>query len=193
MAVGTQQQQATEAQINTISEAIIKLTPFGQYYQYMKAASQLGEGMLPHKFCTDKDGKTVKVYKGDFSKIVGSFIKPVHEQAAQSFSQGQYGRGIVDLMGFGGFWNLHEQKTAQCFEVRPDQLINTVKTFVKTNIENGNIKTETASNGKLIRLQISKTITRQTTPRLKPLAKTSNFSFAGLLLIGGTFILLNKN
>lgn len=187
MAVGTQQQQQNEALINQISEAIIKLTPFGAYYGYMKAASSLGEGMLPHKFCTDKDGKTVKVYKGDFSKVVGSFIKPVHEQAAQAFSQGEYLRGLVDLMGFGGFWNLHEQKTATCFEVRPDLLINTVKTFVRDQMSKGNIKVSSGT-GNTIKLSLSSKLVPSATS--KP-AKPQNFTYTPLFLIGGAIILLS--
>lgn len=182
MAVGTQQQQQNEALINQISESIIKLTPFGAYYQYMKAASAMGEGMLPHKFCTDKDGKTVKVYKGDFSKVVGSFIKPVHEQAAASFSQGEYLRGIVDLMGFGGFWNLHEQKTATCFEVRPDALINTVKAFVQDQVNKGNIKLTSTGINKPLKLTLSSKIIPSAT--LKP----QNFSYTPLFLIGGLIV-----
>lgn len=184
MAVGTQQQQQNEALINQISESIIKLTPFGAYYQYMKAASTMGEGMLPHKFCTDKDGKTVKVYKGDFSKVVGSFIKPVHEQFATSLSQGEYLRSIVDLMGFGGFWNLHEQKTAVCFEVRPDVLINTVKSFVQEEVRKGNIKLSSTGIGKPIKLTISSKIVPTST-------KPQNFSYTPLFIIGGALVLLS--
>lgn len=140
-----QKEKEQEALINKISEAIIKQTPFGAYYQYMKAASQMGQGFLPHKFCTDKDGRTIKVYKGDFSKVAGSFIKPVHEQAARDISQKKYARAIVDLIGFGSFWDLHEQKQGEsrCIVFKPEEILNLVKQNVKQNLDNGKIKLST--------------------------------------------------
>lgn len=123
----TQEQLATERanekKINYLSEQVISKTAWGKFYGLMRMASKAGEGMIPHRVCIDKNGRVLKIYKSKAGKWVGSFLKPAHEQMARDFSQKKYGRGLLDMVGFGSFIDVHDQKTAKCFIIHPDQVL----------------------------------------------------------------------
>lgn len=118
-----QAEKANEKKINYLSEQIINKTAWGKFYGLMRMASKAGEGMIPHKICVDKNGRILKIYKSDAGKWVGSFLKPAHEQMARDFAQKKYGRAFLDMVGFGSFIDVHEQKTAKCFIIRPNQIL----------------------------------------------------------------------
>lgn len=116
-------ERANEKKINYISEQIIAKTAWGKFYGLMRMASKAGEGMIPHKVCIDKQGRILKIYKSDAGKWVGSFLKPAHEQLARDLSRKKYGRAMLDMLGFGSFADVHDQKTAKCFIIRPNQVL----------------------------------------------------------------------
>lgn len=112
-----------EKDYNKAAEFIISKTAWGKFYGLMRGASKLGEGLIPHKICIGKDGRILKIYKSVAGKWVGSFLKPAHEQAARDFSRKKYGRGILDLVGFGSFIDAHEQAKAKCIEITPNNIL----------------------------------------------------------------------
>lgn len=117
------EEKAREKRTNKISEAIITKTAWGKFYGLMRGASKMGEGMVKHKVCIDKNGRVLKIYKSKAGKWVGTFLKPAHEQMARDFSQKKYGRGMLDMLGFGSFIDHHEQKKAKCFVFKPNELL----------------------------------------------------------------------
>lgn len=116
-------ERENEAKINKLSEQVISKTAWGKFYGLMRGASKMGEGMIPHKVCIDKDGRILKIYKSKAGKWVGSFLKPAHEQMARDFARKKYGRALLDMVGFGSFVDAHEQMKAKCFIIRPDQVL----------------------------------------------------------------------
>lgn len=116
-------ERTKEAKINKLSETVISKTAWGKFYGLMRGASKMGEGMIKHKICVDKDGRILKIYKSKAGKWVGTFLKPAHEQMARDFSKKKYGRGLLDMVGFGSFIDHHEMKTAKCFTIRPDEIL----------------------------------------------------------------------
>ena len=117
------QEQKREKVYNKLSETVISKTAWGKFYGLMRLASATGEGMIPHKICVDKDGRILKIYKSKAGKWVGSFLKPAHEQASRDFSRKKYGRGFLDMIGFGSFLDARDQKTAKCFTLKPNDLV----------------------------------------------------------------------
>jgi len=112
-----------EASINKLSETIISKTAWGKFYGLMRSASKFGEGAIPHKVCLDKDGRILKIYKSNAGKWVGTFLKPAHEQMARDLSHHKYGRGMLDMLGFGSFIDHHEMKHAHCFTLTPNAVL----------------------------------------------------------------------
>ena len=117
------QEQKKEAAYNKLAETVISKTTWGKFYGLMRMASKAGEGAIPHKVCIGKDGRILKIYKSKAGKWVGSFLKPAHEQAARDFSRKKYGRGVLDMVGFGSFLDAHDQMTATCIIVTPNQVL----------------------------------------------------------------------
>lgn len=118
-----QAEQKREKQYNKLAEKVISKTAWGKFYGLMRLASSTGEGLIPHKVCVDKDGRILKIYKSKAGQWVGSFLKPAHEQASRDFSRKKYGRGFLDMIGFGSFLDAHDQKTAKCFVVVPNAIV----------------------------------------------------------------------
>ena len=116
-------EKQNEAAYNKLAEVIIKKTAWGKFYGLMRGAAKAGEGAIPHKVCIGKDGRVLKIYKSVGGQWIGSFLKPAHEQASRDFSRKKYGRGFLDMIGFGSFIDAHEQKTAKCIVVTPDQIL----------------------------------------------------------------------
>lgn len=112
-----------ELLFNSLSKKIIGKTPWGKFYGLMRMAAAAGEGKLKHKVCIGKDGRVLKIYKSKFGKWIGSFLKPAHEQAARDFAKKKYGRGLLDLAGFGSFLDWHDQKHAKCYVFKPNDLV----------------------------------------------------------------------
>jgi hypothetical protein len=123
-----QKEREAEARYNKVATQVISKTAWGKFYGLMRAASAAGEGSIPHKICVDKEGRILKIYKSKAGKWIGSFLKPAHEQAARDFSRKKYGRGILDMLGFGSFLDAHDQKKAKCFVTTPN---NVLKASVK--------------------------------------------------------------
>jgi hypothetical protein len=118
-----QAERRKEAAYNKVAETVISKTAWGKFYGLMRMASKAGEGAIPHKVCIGKDGRILKIYKSQAGQWVGSFLKPAHEQAARDFSRKKYGRGLLDMVGFGSFLDAHDQKTAKCIVVTPDHVL----------------------------------------------------------------------
>jgi hypothetical protein len=141
-------EQRKEKSFNAVAEAIINEQPWGKFYGLMKGASDLGEGLLPHRVCLDKQGRILKVYKGKAGRWVGAFIRPAHEHAAKAFSQKKYGRGVLGLMGFGWIPNLIEQKKANCVEVVPEDFLSEAdrrRSVIKNDPMRGPIQLQTTA------------------------------------------------
>lgn len=117
------EEKKREKLYNKLSEKVISKTAWGKFYGLMKLASTTGEGMLKHKICIDKEGRVLKIYKSKFGKWAGSFIKPAHEQMSRDFAKKKYGRGVLDLLGFGSFLDVRDQKKAKCFIMKPNDLV----------------------------------------------------------------------
>ena len=125
MAISEQQlaqEKQAERRFNAISERVIGLTPWGQFYPLMKAGADLGEGMIPRKVCTH-NGRIVEVAKSEAGKWAQSFIRPAHEHASKAFSQGDFWRGVVGLTGHGWIYNIQEQRNANCSEITPNEFL----------------------------------------------------------------------
>ena len=117
------EEKKREAKLNKLSEKVISKTAFGKFYGLMRMASKFGEGKIKHKICVDKNGRILKIYKSKAGKFIGSFLKPAHEQMARDFSQKKYGRGFLDMVGFGSFLDFRDMKKAKCFIVKPNDLV----------------------------------------------------------------------
>ena len=118
-----QQEQKNEGSINKLSEKIISKTAWGKFYGLMRGAAAAGEGAIPHMVCVDKNGRILRIYKSKAGKWIGTFLKPAHEQMARDVSQKKYGRGLLDMLGFGSFIDHHEMKNARCFKLRPNDIL----------------------------------------------------------------------
>lgn len=126
MAISEEQlakERKAEAAFNAISERVIGLFPWGQFYPLMKAGADLGEGMIPRRVCTYK-GRIVEVATSKAGKWAQSFIRPAHEHAGKAFSQGDFWRGVVGLSGHGWIYNIKEQQNAKCSEITPNEFLS---------------------------------------------------------------------
>jgi len=119
-----QKEQKREKQANMIAEQVISKTAWGKFYGLMRAAARAGEENIPHKVCVDKNGRVLKVYKSKAGQWAAAFLKPAHEQAARDLSQGKTGRAFLDMLGFGGFIDRHEMRSAKCFVIKPKDVLN---------------------------------------------------------------------
>ena len=125
MAISEEQlakERKAERRFNAISERVIGLTPWGQFYPLMKMGADIGEGMIPRRVCTHK-GRIVEVAKSEAGQWAQSFIRPAHEHASKAFSQGDFWRGVVGLTGHGWIYNIQEQQNAVCSEITPNEFL----------------------------------------------------------------------
>lgn len=90
-------EQRKEREYNKLFETVISKSPFANWYPLMIGASRLVTGNLPKRVGIDENGRPIVVYKGDVGKVIGIWAKPTHESISRDFSQGKYGRGILDL------------------------------------------------------------------------------------------------
>lgn len=117
------QEKKKEQQFNIFSEQIIGQTAWGKFYGLMREASKAGEGAINKKICLDKEGRNIIVYNTNTGKVIGTFLKPAHEQAGYYFGQKKYGKGALSLLGFGWIPKIKEQKEAKCVFLTPNEII----------------------------------------------------------------------
>lgn len=97
-----QKQQAGAGAVNSVADSAIGMVPgFGQVYGMASGASKSVRGMLP----TDEYGNIV----GDGNKAINEIVTPDHEHMINNFSKGEYGAGVLDLMGIGKFGRMASQ------------------------------------------------------------------------------------
>jgi len=123
------EEQRKEAAFDKLSVQIIGMTAWGKFYPLMRAAAAMGEGAIPHKVCLDSSGRNLTVYNSNTGKIIGKFLKPMHEYAAADFSQGNYVWGVLDLLGWGMIHQMVEQNNAICVSVIPNDVLNRANTL----------------------------------------------------------------
>lgn len=120
-----QSQLQQEQSYNQAFEKIIGATAWGKFYGLMKGASQIGEGAIPHKVCISEDGREIKVFNSKLGKVVGSFIRPTHEDVAKYLSKKQYGKAIGSFfLPINHVDNIKEQRDTNCFVVTPNEVIS---------------------------------------------------------------------
>lgn len=119
-----QQEKASEAQLNNLSQTIIGQTAWGQFYGLMRGAASMGQGAIPHQVCLSADGKEVKVYNKDAGKVVAAFLKPTHEYVTMYVAQKNYPMAIASVFGLAGqLQSVKDQKKAKCVTVIPTEVI----------------------------------------------------------------------
>lgn len=135
--IATEQQK--EQKLNYLSEQVIGYTAWGKFYGLMRGAAAAGEGLIPHKVCVSADGREIKVYKSDAGKLIGSFLKPVHEYVSKDLSQGNYVQAFLDATTgwFGQVQYAQEQKKATCFDITPKEVVDLVNSSSNYNHNTG--------------------------------------------------------
>lgn len=89
-----------EAEFNALADQVIKYLPFGKWYSYMLAASNMLTKNLPKCIAVDnKDGRPYVQYKGDMAKFAGVFAQATHRSVVNDISQKHFLKGLIDLSG----------------------------------------------------------------------------------------------
>lgn len=129
------EQAQKEQTYNQIAEQVIGKTAWGQYYALMRSAAALGEGSIPHRVCVSQDGTEIRVYNSTIGKVVGSFLKPTHEYVTKYLSRKEYGKALASTFGlFGQLTNIKEQQNANCFLIKPNDVISRSNQVAPRNI-----------------------------------------------------------
>lgn len=76
---------------------------FGQYYQLARGAASVGQGALANYGHTEygADGQYHQRFNNPHASAANQALIPMHQQAAQDFGRGNYGAGVMDLVGAG--------------------------------------------------------------------------------------------
>ncbi len=120
----TAEEQQNEAQFNNLSNNIIGKTQWGQFYGIMRGAASMGEGLVPHKICLDKDGAEIKVYSTKANKLLAAFMKPTHEYTQKYLAQKKYGEALLSVLGvYGQLKSVQEQEATKCITVTPSTIL----------------------------------------------------------------------
>lgn len=115
-----------EAEWNKLFEKVISYSPFGQWYGYMKKASNLLTKNLPQRIAVDnKDGKPYVQYKGDLAKIAGVWGSATHTTIAKDLSEKKWMNALGDLLGGGHIKDMVKQskkKGVTVYDISPQDV-----------------------------------------------------------------------
>lgn len=121
----TDKEKQSSAQLNSLTNTVVGATGYGALLGVFTTASKIGQGMIPHKVCFDKDGGSVTVYDTKLNKYVGAFLKPTHEYVLDYVAQKKYGDAALSLLGiYGQLKSVQEQENVKnCVTIKPDDYI----------------------------------------------------------------------
>lgn len=121
----TDKEKQNSGQLNSLTNTVVGATGYGALLGVFTSASKIGQGMIPHKVCFDKEGGSVTVYDTKLNKFVGAFLKPTHEYVLDYVAQKKYGDAALSLLGiYGQLKSVQEQeKVKNCITIKPDDYI----------------------------------------------------------------------